>query len=40
MSSQLRLQENELRRRHGKDIDFVVKVRDGKAIVKAVHKRD
>jgi hypothetical protein len=38
MTAQLRKQETELREKHGKEVDFVVKVRDGRAVLRAVRK--
>ena len=39
VASQLRSQEASLRAKHGKDVDFQVTVRNGKAILKAVKRR-
>lgn len=38
VAQQIRSQEEALRRKHGKDVDFQVVVRDGRAILKAVQK--
>ncbi len=40
MSSQLSKQAVSLRQKTGMDVDFVVKVRDGKAVIRAVRRRD
>lgn len=39
VSSKLRKQESALRKKHGKDVDFEVTVRGGKAILRAVRKK-
>lgn len=38
VAKQIRTQEATLRKKHGKDVDFKVTVRDGKAILRAVRK--
>lgn len=38
VTQQIRSQEDALRKKHGKDVDFQVVVRDGRAILKAVQK--
>jgi hypothetical protein len=38
VSQQIRTQENALRQKHGKEVDFQVTIREGKAILRAVRK--
>jgi hypothetical protein len=38
VAQQIRSQEDQLRKKHGKDVDFQVVVRDGRAILKAIEK--